>query len=187
MNFSSFFHVYLCSNEEKQFLEETETLQFAGHNIANCGKKKIIWPKKLDSNHISPENFLVLKERINIEDILIVDRLKGLKKTAPIVGHINRSGISFLRGKTPIKNAQQFPDMSYIYSKIEGVESKTVQTLGPERFLKESGSFWSKSGRPPPGRATLRAGFPEPDPRNSFECKWRTDLFWTSEKPYHIT
>ena len=136
MNFSSFFHVYLCSNKEKRFLEETETLQFAGHNIANYGKKKIIWPKKPDLNHISPENFLVLKERINIEDILIVDRLKGLKKTASIVGHINRSGISFLRGKTPVKNAQQFPDMSYVYSKIEGVESKTVQTLGPERFLK---------------------------------------------------
>ena len=42
MNFSSFFHVYLCSNEEKQFLEETERHQFAGHNIANFGKKKII-------------------------------------------------------------------------------------------------------------------------------------------------
>ena len=136
MNFSSFFHVYLCSNEEKQFLEETETHQFAGHNIANFGKKKIIWPKKLDSNHVSPDNFLVLKERIKIEDVLIVDRLKGLKKTASIVGHINRSGISFLRGKTPIKNAQQFPDMSHVYSKTEGMELKTVHTLGPERFLK---------------------------------------------------
>ena len=133
---SSFRHIYLCSNKEKRFLEEIEILQIAGHNVVSLGKKKIIWPKKLDLNHISPENFLVLKERINIEDILIVDRLKGLKKTAPIVGHINRSGISFLRGKTPIKNAQQFPDMSYIYSKIEGMESKTVQTLGPERFLK---------------------------------------------------
>ena len=136
MNFSSFYHIYLCSNDKKRFPGESKTIQFAGHNIASLGKKKIIWPKKLDLNHVSPENFLVLKERINIEDILIVDRLKGLKKTASIVGHINRSGISFLRGKTPIKNAQQFPDMSHIYSKTEGMELKTVHTLGPERFLK---------------------------------------------------
>ena len=136
MNLSSFYHIYLCSNDERWFLGESKTIQFSGHNIASFGKKKIIWPKKLNSTHVSPENFLVLKERININDVLIVDRLKGIKKTASIVGHINRSGISFLRGKTPVKNAQQFPDMSYVYSKIEGVESKTVQTLGPERFLK---------------------------------------------------
>ncbi len=148
MNFSSFFHVYLCSNEEKRFLEETETLQFAGHNIANCGKKKIIWPKKLDLNHISPENFLVLKERINIEDVLIVDRLKGLKKTASIVGHVNRSGISFLRGKTPIKNAQQFPDMSNIYTKIEKIPPVVVHTLSTKDFLKlpkNENYIWSEA------------------------------------------
>ena len=136
MNPSSFYHIYLCSNDKKRFPGESKTIQLAGHNIASLGKKKIIWPKKLNPNQISPKNFMILKERINIQDVLIVDRLKGLKKTASIVGHINRSGISFLRGKTPIKKAQQFPDMSYIYSKTEGVESKTVQTLGPERFLK---------------------------------------------------
>ena len=148
MNLSSFFHVYLCSNEEKRFLKETETLQFAGHNIANCGKKKIIWPKKPDSNHVSPENFLVLKERIKIENILIVDRLKGVEMFVSIVGHINRSGMSFLRGKTPMKNAEQFPDMSHIYSETEGISSAVVHTLGQERFSKppkNESCIWSEA------------------------------------------
>ena len=148
MNLSSFFHIYLCSNEEKRFLEETETLQFAGHNTATCGKKKIIWPKKLDSNHVSPENFLVLKERIKIENVLIVDRLKGVEKLVSIVGHINRSGMSFLRGKTPTKNAQQFPDMSNIYSKINGMPFAVVHTLGQESFSKppkNESCIWSEA------------------------------------------
>ena len=119
MNVSSFRHIYLCSNKEKRFLEETEMLQIAGHNVVSLGKKKIIWPTKINSDHLSPKNFLVLKERLNVEDILIVDRLKGVEKLVSIVGHINRSGMSFLRGKTPTKNAQQFPDMSNIYSKIK--------------------------------------------------------------------
>ena len=73
MKLSSFYQVYLCSNKEIRFLKEARIYQLAGHNIVNYGEKKIIWPKKLDSNHVSPDNFLVLKERIKIEDILIVD------------------------------------------------------------------------------------------------------------------
>ena len=136
MNVSSFSHIYLCSNKEKRFLEETEMLQIAGHNVVNLGKKKIIWPTKINPDHLSPKKFLVLKERLNVEDILIVDRLKMTKKTVSIVGHINRSGVSFLRGNTPTKNAEQFPDMSHIYSKIEEIPSAVVHTLGQERFSK---------------------------------------------------
>lgn len=136
MNVSSFSHIYLCSNKEKRFLEETEMLQIAGHNVVNLGKKKIIWPTKINPDHLSPKNFLVLKERLNVEDILIVDRLKRTKKTVSIVGHINRAGVSFLRGNTPMKNAEQFPDMSHIYSKTEGIPPAVVHTLGKERFSK---------------------------------------------------
>ena len=136
MNLSSFRHIYLCSNKEKRFLEETEMLQIAGHNVVDLGKKKIIWPTKINPDHLSPKNFLVLKERLNVEDILIVDRLKRTKKTVSIVGHINRAGVSFLRGNTPMKNAEQFPDMSHIYSKTEGIPPAVVHTLGKERFSK---------------------------------------------------
>ena len=136
MNVSSFSHIYLCSNKEKRFLEEIEILQIAGHSVVNLGKKKIIWPTKINSDYLSPKNFLVLKERLNIEDILIVDRLKCVEKLVFIVGHINRSGVSFLRGNTPMKNAEQFPDMSHIYSKIEGMPPAVVHTLGQERFSK---------------------------------------------------
>ena len=148
MNLSSFYHIYLCSKDEKRFPRKSKKIQLSGHNIANLGKKKIIWPKKFNPNQISPKNFMILKESINIQNVLIVDRLKGIKKAASVVGHINRSGISFLRGKTPIKKAQQFPDMSYVYSKVEGMESKTVHTLGPERFLKppqHEKYIWSES------------------------------------------
>ncbi len=148
MKLSSFYQVYLCSNKEIRFLKEARIYQLAGHNIVNYGEKKIIWPKKLDSNHVSPENFLVLKERIKIENILIVDRLKGVEKLVSIVGHINRSGMSFLRGKTPMKNAEQFPDMSNIYSKINGMPFAVVHTLGQERFSKppkNESCIWSEA------------------------------------------
>ena len=73
---------------------------------------------------------------LSINNILLIDRLEPSAKLASIVGHVNRSGCSFLRGRTPYKNFPQFSDMSHIYSKTEGIESKTVHTLGPERFLK---------------------------------------------------
>ena len=123
-------------------------IQLAGHNIASLGKKKIIWPKKFNPNQISPKNFMILKARINIQDVLIVDRLKGLKKIVSIVGHINRSGTSFLRGKTPIKNAQQFPDMSNIYTKIEEIPPVVVHTLTTKGFLKppkNENHIWSEA------------------------------------------
>jgi len=126
-------------------------LQIAGHNVVKLGKKKIIWPKQIDTVHISPKNFLVLKERFNIEGLLIVDRLKRTKKTVSIVGHINRSGVSFLRGNTPTKNAEQFPDMSHIYSKIEEIPSAVVHTLGQERFSKPHKNetcIWSEAAGP---------------------------------------
>ena len=148
MNLSSFYHIYLCSNDERRFPGESKTIQLAGHNIASFGKKKIIWPKKLNSTHISPEKFLVLKKRININDVLIVDRLKGIKKIVSVVGHINRSGTSFLRGKTPIKNAQQFPDMSNVYTKIDEIPPVVVHTLATKDFLKpprNKNYIWSEA------------------------------------------
>ena len=148
MNLSSFFLVYLCSNKEIRFLKEARIYQLAGHNIVNYGEKKIIWPKKFNSNQISPKNFFALKERISMQDVLMVDRLKNTKKTVSILGHINRSGMSFLRGKTPIKNAEQFPDMSNIYSKINGLPFAVVHTLGQERFSKppkNESCIWSEA------------------------------------------
>ena len=84
----------------------------------------------------------------NIKGLLIVDRLKRTKKPVSIVGHINRAGVSFLRGNTPMKNAEQFPDMSHIYSKTEGMPPAVVHTLGQERFSKPRKSetyIWSEA------------------------------------------
>jgi len=148
MSPSSFYNIYLCSYDEQRFPGASKPIQFAGHNIADLGKKKIIWPRKLNPTYVSPKNFVELKEGVDMQDVLIVDRLKNVARMVSVVGHVNRAGISFLRGKTPIENAQQFPDMSNIYSRIESLPKTTVHTLGPENFNSvpsEQGIIWSEA------------------------------------------
>ena len=75
------------------------------------------------------------------------DRISGLNKNILITDHINRAGVSFLRGETPYNKRPMFPDLSKIYicDKKEGV---VVQTLGPKRFKKppvEPGAVFSES------------------------------------------
>jgi hypothetical protein len=41
--------------------------------------------------------------------------------------HINRTGLSYLRGKTPFKNLATFPDISNIYNKKNG---KILMSVG---------------------------------------------------------
>ena len=75
------------------------------------------------------------------------DRISGLNKNILIADHINRSGISFLRGDTPYKKKPMFPALSKIYicDKKQGV---VVQTLGPKKFKNppnEPGVVFSES------------------------------------------
>ena len=47
-----------------------------------------------------------------------------------------------------MKNAEQFPDMSHIYSETEGISSAVVHTLGQERFSKppkNESCIWSEA------------------------------------------
>ena len=47
-----------------------------------------------------------------------------------------------------MKNAEQFPDMSHIYSKTEGIPLAVVHTLGQERFSKppkNESCIWSEA------------------------------------------
>ena len=62
------------------------------------------------------------------------DRVVGIKKNILITDHINRSGTSFLRGKTPHKKLPMFPDMSSVYIKNTKNKRQTAQTLGPKNF-----------------------------------------------------
>ena len=146
MKLQNFKHIYVCSGVNT-FLNKESIREIFGHNIIEKGKK-IIFPLKMDEKCVSPKNFILLKEEMNIEKILILDRLKGAGDAVCIYGHINRSGKSFLRGKTPENGREQFPDMSFIYSKIEGMPGETVCTLGQKRFLnppKKEKQIWSEA------------------------------------------
>ena len=100
-----------------------------------CGEDAVfITPSQFTKKHISPEHLLGLKEKYKIENIIMFDRVVGIKKNILITDHINRSGISFMRGKTPHKKLPMFPDMSNVYIKNTKNKRHTVQTLGPKNF-----------------------------------------------------
>ena len=76
------------------------------------------------------------------------DRVVGIKKNILITDHINRSGTSFIRGKTPHKKLPMFPDMSNVYIQDKKNKRQTVQTLGPKNYKKtpeEAGVVFSES------------------------------------------
>ena len=107
------------------------------HYIYKNKKSTIIAPIRFQKNSINPVNFLQLKIKYNIKNILILDRTKPSFKKATIVGHVNRSGFNFFIGSKRIQGLPMFPDMSNIYQPIKGLEKINVHTVGPERFKKE--------------------------------------------------
>jgi len=148
MKLSSFHHIYLCTNIAKHPLKVNSSVRFAGHLILDYGRKKLICPEKFTENKISPKYFKRLKDKLNINNILLIDRLEPSAKLASIVGHVNRSGCSFLRGRTPYKNFPQFSDMSHIYSQVSMLPTTVVHALGPERFIKQpkgGGLVWGEA------------------------------------------
>tara|TARA_Y100000817_G_scaffold139537_1_gene109434 strand:+ start:118 stop:603 length:486 start_codon:yes stop_codon:yes gene_type:complete len=104
------------------------------HKLYTKQKKSFLVPNKVDDTTISPKNFLKLKGKMTIKEILLIDKTIPEDKRLCIANHVNRSGYNFLIGKTPIANLPRFPDMSKIYNKISGLESAVVHTVGPERF-----------------------------------------------------
>ena len=100
-----------------------------------------ITPTQFTKEHISPEHIFGIKEKYEIENIIMFDRVVGIKKNILIRDHINRSGTSFMRGKTPHKKFPMFPDMSDIYMQGSEKKKRTVQTLGPKRFITPPNEF----------------------------------------------
>jgi len=108
--------------------------EYFGHLTFCVDESVFMTPTKFTKKHISPEHLLGLKEKHKIENIIMFDRVVGIKKNILITDHINRSGISYLRGKTPHKKLSMFPDMSSVYIKKTKNKRQTVQTLGPKNF-----------------------------------------------------
>jgi len=121
--------------ESQNYKSKTEVFD---HYIYKNEKTTIIVPVKFHKTSINPVNFLQLKIKHKIKEILILDRTKPNFKNASIVGHVNRSGFNFFIGSKRIQELPMFPDMSNIYKPIKGLEKINVHTVGPERFKKGS-------------------------------------------------
>lgn len=107
-----------------------------------------ITPTRFNENTISPQNLMGLKYKYDIGLVYIFDRIVGAKRNALITDHINRSGVTFLRGKTPHKTMPMFPDLSTVYIKEKNIKGCVVQTLGPKKFNKppnEAGVVFSEA------------------------------------------
>ena len=118
-----------------------------GHYIKRGPKRTDINPTCFNKKNISLKNLDQLKKKLNIERIYMFDRISGLNKNILIADHINRSGISFLRGETPYKKKPMFPDLSKIYM-CDEKQGTVVQTLGPKKFKNppnEPGVVFSES------------------------------------------
>ena len=118
-----------------------------GHHIKRGSKRTVVNPTCFNKKNISLKNLDQLKKKLNIERIYMFDRISGLNKNILITDHINRSGISFLRGETPYNKRPMFPDISKIYM-CDKKRGGVVQTLGPKRFKKppnEPGVVFSES------------------------------------------
>jgi hypothetical protein len=139
--------IYLCSFSKEWNKHIQKEGSIAGHEFGKLNRKYIIWPKNADSETINPKNFTKLKKQFKLDELLFVDRLIGTNDSVCIINHVNRSGQNFLRGATPEGTYPQFPDMSKIYNKINGLDTVVVHTLGCERFQNISSDekvIWSE-------------------------------------------
>lgn len=117
------------------------------HWKLKAGKKVLVWPEEINSHVVSPQEIEHVKQETGTTTWLIADRISQGKSTYCIMNHVNRSGMSFLRGKTPHGNRAMFPDVSFIYNSLPETEEIVVDTVGPKRFdaLKpENDTIWSE-------------------------------------------
>ena len=136
--------VEFCIHNPKDFSSLKEEYHYKIYDIG--GVIRIV-PSRFSKDIINPKSFFHLKINLEIESVLILDCIAGLKREVCIVDHVNRSGYNFLIGKTPYRDFPTFPDMTNIYRAINNLEPIKVQTVGPERFkdLKEIGGYISES------------------------------------------
>ena len=120
-------HVYFCSEEIAKQLKVRRTKSSKSHHMCINENQTIYWPKRVTEKDINPTNFLELKKKYKIKELTIVDRVKIINEKTCISAHINRTGESFLIGKTPHENKPTFPDASLVYRNKKG---RTVVSYG---------------------------------------------------------
>jgi len=124
-----FTYYSICKPSDFIKMEKTN-----GHSIFLLKEGIHISPDEFSPQSINPSNILKLKEKLNIESIFILDRIKPQIGEVCIVDHVNRSGINFLKGNTPQKGLPTFPDMSCVYNQIAKLKKVVVHTVGPTLF-----------------------------------------------------
>ena len=141
--------VYYFNTSPKKFgIQIGFNVKTCGHRIKKKPKETFLTPIGFSKKHSSPKNLYHLKKDLNIKQIYMFYRIAGLNKNIFITDHINRSGVSFLRGKTPHKNLPMFLDTSKTYLSYKKTPGVVVHTLGPKNFKKppnEKGVVFSES------------------------------------------
>ncbi len=140
--------LYLCAGPEAWGLTIPAVKSAAQHRLGKLKGRTVIWPKAINPESINPGNFSHLLNKIDTNEILIIDRIKGANGWVSVKNHINRSGANFLIGRTPYNKFPRFPDISQIYQHVEGFEKRVVHTVGPKRFCEppqEAGTIWSEA------------------------------------------
>lgn len=126
--------IYLCAGPKAWGLKLASTPSIGTHNLAETSESWVVYPKRLDQDHVNPASLDELLNQMKGNNWLLIDRLTSVKDMVAIRDHVNRSGENWLRGKTPFRDRPQFPDMSHIYSVPSGISDGVVHTVGPKRF-----------------------------------------------------
>ena len=128
-------NVHYYNNHLSKFnIDQKLDSKFFKHNVGIKNNNVFIIPNQFNETSISPTEFLGLKNKYQIKTVNMYDRTFGIKEKSLIIDHVNRSGVFFLKGNTPLNQRPMFPDMSHIYKKDLSLKSIVVQTLGYDRF-----------------------------------------------------
>lgn len=130
MRLTEFTTVFWPDRKPEYSESSSITAQYFRHVLVD--KRIHIFPGYSSVQDLNLDSIEELITALNIRDLLIVDRIWGAGEPICVADHVNRSGINFLRGKTPRGGRPMFPDMSKIYTTIDGLKPITVHTIGPE-------------------------------------------------------
>tara|TARA_X000000368_G_scaffold316713_1_gene254083 strand:+ start:2570 stop:3103 length:534 start_codon:yes stop_codon:yes gene_type:complete len=125
--------IYFCSKQVfNQFNTIKEQENISGHGTTSDKNLTAFYPLENTEKIINPKNLYQLKNKFGFTSLIMVDHIEDKKGIVHVSDHINRTGKSFLRGKTPFKDFPTFPDISNIYIKKNG---KTLMSVGEKNTL----------------------------------------------------
>ena len=124
---------YFCSKKVfEQFRFEPNKHEYQ-HGLAIMNGNVFVYPHTTTQQSINPSNLYNIKLSLGIEKVILVDRIFSEEETTKTKDHINRTGVSFLRGNTPFEELPTFPDVSNIYHTKKG---KVFMSVGDKKPLK---------------------------------------------------